>query len=219
MRPDVWAAIRIFDRAAGQYVRGFLVVAILTGVATYVGLTLATRLGGPVFTAPLALATLAGAVQVVPAVGPILGLLPAVLLLALDPQRALVYLIVYIVARWGVGTFVGGRTDVSRVRVHPAILIPGVIILSQLGPIWLLLSAPILAFSSDLVRYLHGRLSEPPRPAGLLPDEPLPSTVVTVAPRPISPVYAAGRPGPLPYPTGSTAVAAGPQPAGPAAPR
>jgi hypothetical protein len=44
-----------------------------------------------------------------------------------------------------------------------------VIALGQLGPLWLLLSAPIVAFLADAVRYVHGRLSEPPRPAGVLP--------------------------------------------------
>ena len=111
----------------------------------------------------------AGAVQVVPELGPILGFFPALLLLAYDPQRALIYVVVYVVARLLSGWLVGGRLLEARLRVHPAILIPGVVVLSQVGLLALLLSAPILAFGSDLVRYLHGRLSEPPRPAGVLP--------------------------------------------------
>ena len=96
----------------------------------------------------------------------------------------MVYLVVYIAARLLVSWPVGGRLIESRLNVHPLILIPGVVVLSQIGPILLLLSAPILAFGSDLVRYLHGRLSEPPRPAGLLPGEPLPAAR-TAAGRPV----------------------------------
>ena len=61
-----------------------------------------------------------------------------------------------------------------NIGVHPAILVPGVVLIGQFGILWLLLSAPIVAIVVDLVRYIHGRLSEPPRPAGLLPHEPMP---------------------------------------------
>jgi hypothetical protein len=67
--------------------------------------------------------------------------------------------------------------------VHRAVVIPGVVLLSTLGPLALILSAPILGFLTDFVRYTYGRLSDPPRPAGVLPDEP-----ATVQP-PASAVY------------------------------
>ena len=57
-----------------------------------------------------------------------------------------------------------------RLGVHPAILVPGVVMIGQFGILWLLLSAPIVAIAVDLVRYLHGRLSEPPT-AGRRPAE------------------------------------------------
>jgi hypothetical protein len=98
-----------------------------------------------------------------------------------------VYLLVYVAARYLGGSVLGGRFMEGGIRVHRAILIPGVVVLSQVGPLALLLSAPILAFGSDLVRYLHGRWSEPPRPAGVLPGEPAPKPVPATA------VAAAGR--------------------------
>ena len=201
IRADAWAVVRILDRAAGTYLRGFVVIAFLVGALTYIGLGLATELGGPEFQGQLALATFAGALQVVPELGPVLGLVPAVLLFAVDPERAATYLIVYVAARLVVSWTAGGRLLESRLGVHPLILIPGVVVLSQLGPFWLLLSAPILAASSDLVRYLHGRMSEPPRPAGLLPGEPVPATSVATAPAFVPPVYRANRPGPPPIDT------------------
>ena len=50
-----------------------------------------TRLGGPVFQEPLALAVLAGVTQLVPVVGPLLGFVPALLLLPIAPDRAAAY--------------------------------------------------------------------------------------------------------------------------------
>lgn len=183
LRPDFWAIVRMADRAAGTYLRGFVVMAALVGFLMYVGLTLSGRAGGPEFQAALALATFAGALQVIPELGPLLGFAPALLVLADDPQKAVVYLVVYVASRFLAGMLFGGRFLEDRLRVHPAVLIPGVVVLSQVGPVALLLSAPILSFGSDLVRYLHGRLSEPPRPAGVLPGDPLPvaATAATAA--------------------------------------
>ena len=43
--------------------------------------------------------------------------------------------------------------------------------MSQLGLIWLLIAAPVLAIARDIVRYLAGRLDDPPKPAGVIPGE------------------------------------------------
>jgi predicted PurR-regulated permease PerM len=176
LRPDAWAVIRMFDRAAGTYLRGFVVTAAVVGFLVWLGLTTSPRVGGPEYPGALAIGVLAGAVQVIPEVGPILGFLPALLALAIDPSKAVPYVIIYIAARWLGSTLVGTRFGGQKVAVHPAILVPGIVIFSQLGLLWLLLSAPILTFLSDLVRYLHGRLSEPPRPAGVLPRQPVPTS-------------------------------------------
>jgi hypothetical protein len=42
------------------------------------------------------------------------------------------------------------------------------------GFVYALLSVPIIVLSRDVFRYVYGRLSDPPRPAGLLPDDPRP---------------------------------------------
>ncbi len=169
LRKDVWAVAAIVDRAAGAYLRGYVVVAALVGFLVYVGLRASPSIGGPTFQEPLALATLAGATQVIPIIGPLLGLLPVLLILVVDSDRALVYAGVYVAARLLGASLLGSRLMERRLGVHPAILIPGVVMLGQLGILWLLLSAPIVSAVADLVRYVHGRLSEPPLPAGVLP--------------------------------------------------
>jgi len=174
LRDDFWAVMRIFDRATGSYLRGFVVVGFLVGLLVYIGIGVANRLGGPAFAQPLAVAAFAGVVQVIPEVGPILGVIPALLILPIAPDRAAVYLVIYIAARLIGATLLGSRLIERRLGVHPAIMVPSVVVLGQFGLLWLLLSAPIVAIVHDLVRYTHGRLTEPPRPAGLLPGEPAP---------------------------------------------
>jgi predicted PurR-regulated permease PerM len=169
LRRDVIAVGQILDRAAGAYIRGYVVASFLVGGLTFAGLQLSPQLGGPTFNEPAALAVFAGATQLIPVLGPFLAFLPALLVAALAPDRAVAYVLIYLLARFVGGSLVGARLMERRLGVHPAILVPGVVLVSQFGLIWLLLSAPIVAIANDLVRYVHGRLSEPPKPAGLLP--------------------------------------------------
>jgi predicted PurR-regulated permease PerM len=199
LRKDLWAVVAIADRAAGAYVRGYVVVAALVGLLTYLGLILSGRIGGPVFQEPLALSVIAGTSQVVPIVGPIIGLLPGLLILPIDPTRAGIYLLVYVGARILGGSLFGARLMERRIGVHPAILVPGVVMIGQFGILWLLLSAPIVAIAVDVVRYLHGRLSEPAKPAGVLPWMSVKRDASQVAPVRVSSTY---RPAVSPAPLG-----------------
>lgn len=179
LRDDARAIVAIIDRAAGSYLRGYVVAGLMVGIVAYFAVLASPRLGGPTFNEPLAIATLAGATQVIPVIGPILGLLPAVLLLPFGAERAVAYLVVYLVARFVGGNLLGSRIMERRLTVHPAIMVPGIVLIGQFGLIWLVLAAPVVAISVDLVRYVYGRLSEPPKPAGVLPGT---TAVATVAP-------------------------------------
>jgi predicted PurR-regulated permease PerM len=206
LKQDAWAIAAIVDRAAGAYLRGYVVVAVMVGLLVYLGTNLSPRVGGPTFQEPLALAVLAGATQVVPIVGPFLGLVPAALILPLDPARAGVYLVIYLASLFLGGTILGARLRERRLGVHPAILVPGVVMIGQFGALWLLLSAPIVAIAVNLVRYLHGRMSEPARPAGVLPG----TTVKAAPPAGVARVPSTYRPSPAPAPLPSPSAAAAP---------
>ena len=169
LREDARAMVAIVDRAAGSYLRGYVVAGVLVGIVAYFAAVLSPRLGGPTFNEPLAVATLIGATQVIPIIGPILGLTPALLVLPFGVDRAVAYLVVYFVARFIGGNLLGGRLMERRLTVHPAIMVPGVVLIGQFGLIWLLLAAPMVAITVDLLRYVNGRLSEPAKPAGVLP--------------------------------------------------
>jgi hypothetical protein len=54
---------------------------------------------------------------------------------------------------------------------------------------------PILTAVRDLFRYAYGRLSNPPRQAGLLPDEALPARVVANHSPRVPLVYRRAQPG------------------------
>jgi predicted PurR-regulated permease PerM len=208
LRGDAWAVVAIVDRAAGAYLRGYIVTGLLVGLLVYIGATISPLVGAPTFREPLAVAAFAGVTQVVPVVGALLGLVPALLALPLGVDRAVTYLVVYLAARYIGASLLGGRLMGRRINVHPAILVPAVVMIGQFGVLWLLLSAPIVAILVDLVRYFSGRLSEPPRPAGVLPGVPAPAATSPSAPKEIPSAY---RPATAPPPIALPS----PQPAAP----
>ena len=181
LRADAWAIVRILDRTGSAYIRGYLVVGLAVGALTWGGLRLVEAVGGPVYSQPLALAVFAGITQLVPEIGPVVGFLPALLLLPIAPDRAAIYVVVYVAARFIGSGMIGGRVIHGRLGVHPAIMVPALVALSQLGLIWLFIAAPVVSIVANTIRYVHGRLSEPPRPAGLLPGDRVPIPARTPA--------------------------------------
>jgi predicted PurR-regulated permease PerM len=61
------------------------------------------------------------------------------------------------------------RTESMAVDIHPVLLAPIVVLGSTFGFWGAVLAGPLAVVTRDLFRYTFGRLSEPPRPAGLLP--------------------------------------------------
>jgi predicted PurR-regulated permease PerM len=173
---DFWAAARIVDRSFGAFLRGLLLVALAVGVMTYAGLAGLERLTGEDVRFPLVLAMLATLLQFVPQLGPILSaVLAAWAGFTVSVPTGLAILGLYFIIQRLVGALVGSRVDRRVSDLHPAVLVLAIVALSQLGPLWIFLAAPVTAVARDLWRYAFGRLGDPPRPAGVLPGEPVPA--------------------------------------------
>jgi predicted PurR-regulated permease PerM len=176
LRPDVLALARIVDRACATFLRVRVMLAIATGILVWLGLAAAEAVGPTIGVGPfkyaLAAATLLGILQLIPELGFFLGIVPILLVLVVrGPADALVVFGVYWGANKLASLLVEDRLTSGVLDVHPALLIPGIVVLSQFGLLWMLVAAPLMAAGRDVVRYLVGRLAEPPQPAGLLPGE------------------------------------------------
>src|SRR5436309_15867411 len=178
LRPDFWAVAHILDRTFRVYFRELVVMAIAVGIVTYWGLALLERLGVQGIPFPVLLAMLAGFTDFIPSIGFLLGTIPAVLFGLLNGswQTALAILVLYIAIHFLRNQLLSPLFANDSVKIHPAILVVILVIASQFGLIWLFLGAPLAQITYDLYRYVYGRVSEPPRPAGLMPGEPLPTT-------------------------------------------
>ncbi|MFN2188109.1 MAG: AI-2E family transporter [Candidatus Promineifilaceae bacterium] len=185
MRADFWAFVRIADRTFRAFIDGQMVLGIIVGFFFYLGLVILEALGIKLADYKLVLAIFAGLMHLIPSVGPIIaGVLFFVggSLTSLETGIALVALyfgIMFIVSR-----FVSPHFERRYINIHPAVLIVAIVALSEFGIFWVLLAAPVTAILRDTYRYIQGRLSEPPKPAGLLPDVPLPEGMLANEPEP-----------------------------------
>jgi len=208
VRADVAALFRIADRVASTFLRVRMLLAILTGVFVYAGVSIANELGVGDGTYAVAAAVLLGALQLIPELGYILGFVVLLIPLAIGgPVAAGLFALIYFASVKGASILMEGRLSRGVLDVHPGLLIPAIVVLSQFGMIWLFAAAPVVAIVRDLVRYANARLSDPPGPAGVLPGEkakgpragapiPVPSVYRAPAPAAVAPPPRAARPAP-----------------------
>ncbi len=82
-RFDTWAVIKTVERDFGQWVRGQLILGFVVGFLTFVGLIVLSRTVDPIFGRyAVLLSVIAGLLELVPIIGPIISAVPAVLLAA-----------------------------------------------------------------------------------------------------------------------------------------
>ena len=176
MRKDFWAAVRIVDRPLRAYVNGQLVMALAVGALNYLGIVLLQRWGWPTVDYRLLVALLAGLLELVPIVGPILyALLAGLVGLTVSVQAAGILFVLAVASQVLANQLVAPRLERRYAgHISSAVLAVAIVLISQFGLFWLILAGPLTAIAIDLFRYAYGRLREPSRPAGLLPGEPLP---------------------------------------------
>ncbi|HSR34982.1 MAG TPA: AI-2E family transporter [Anaerolineae bacterium] len=175
-KADFWAVVRIVDRTLSASLRGLVLQAFAVGMATYLGLVLLEQFGLLAIKYKLLAAVLAGLMELIPEIGPFLWAIPAAAIgFSNSREMGLALLGAYLLGRWLVHRLLVSRIEQRVVGdIHPAFMVVAIVALSQFGVIWLFLAAPVVAIARNLFRYVYGRVSDPPRPAGLLPDEPLP---------------------------------------------
>ncbi len=175
-RADFWAVVRIVDRTLSASLRGLVLQGLAVGLATYLGLVLLEQFGLLAIKYKLLAAVLAGLMELIPDIGPFLWAIPAAAIgFANSREMGLALLAAYLLGRWLVHRLLVSRLEQRVVGdIHPAFTVVAIVALSQFGVLWLFLAAPVVAIARNLFRYVYGRVSDPPRPAGLLPGEPLP---------------------------------------------
>ncbi len=138
-----WAG-RVFERLRASWVgwmQGVLVDMLVTGVLVFVALEL-VGLELTIF-----FAVFSAILVIVPYFGAIVGAIPPVLFaLAESPEKALLVLGVYVLVQQVEGNITIPLVMANRVRLHPALVAIGVVVVGQLfGFIGLFVAVPILS--------------------------------------------------------------------------
>jgi predicted PurR-regulated permease PerM len=168
-RFDVWALLRIVQRVFGQWVRGQLVLGLTVGIATFIGLMILSVVVNPVFGRyAVLLSVIAGILELVPIIGPIIAAVPAVLLAATAGLESVIAaLVLYTLVQQVENNFLVPKIQGDATALHPAAVIFAIVIGGALaGLLGAILALPITAAFRDVVRYLFRRLS-PDAPGAL----------------------------------------------------
>lgn len=170
IRADFWAITHIVDRVFQSYIRGQFLLGIIIASLSGIGLFTLTLFGFEIRFIPL-LAVVAGFAELIPMIGPTLGAIPAVIVAWHDsPSTAVAVAILYLIIQLIESNVLFPNIVGESVEFHPAVVwILFILAASLFGFVGLLLYAPVSGSVRDIFLYLHGRLSNPPRPTGVFP--------------------------------------------------
>ena len=161
-RFDTWAVLKIVRRVFGQWVRARLVLGVSVGLFTFVGLLVLSRFVDPVFGRyAVLLSVIAGILELVPIIGPIISAVPAVLLAATAGLEAVVAAFaLYLLVQQTENNLLVPKIQGDAIQLHPALVMFAIVIGGALaGLLGAILALPVAAALRDVTRYLFRRLS------------------------------------------------------------
>ena len=168
-RPDTWAVIGIVERVFGQWIRGQILLGVTVAVATFAGLMLLSTFN-PIFGQyAVLLSIIAGVLELLPIIGPIIAAVPAVLLAATAGLEATIAaLVLYTLIQQVENNVLVPKIQGDATQLHPAAVMFALVLGGGLaGFLGAILALPIAAAFRDVVRYLFRRMG---------PDDPATST-------------------------------------------
>lgn len=149
-KDDIIQTLRQIDYKLGAWFRGQIVLSFAIGFITWIVLTIL----GLEFALPLAI--LAGMLEVVPTIGPIISAVPAaVVALAISPTMMVIVILAYIVIQVLENNLLVPKIMQRAVGLNPIIVIIGITIGAQLmGVLGALLSIPFISMLIILYHHL-----------------------------------------------------------------
>ena len=162
MRADVLAVLHIIDRVFSNYVRGQVILCLMVGVCSFLGLNALSLLGVEGIRSTVLLGMFAAVTELIPTIGPILGAIPAVIMgLFTSWEATIAIVLLYVLIQQIENAVLVPRVTGKSLDIHPAILMIVLVALSQFGILWAILAAPLSALARDLFRYVYGRFTDP----------------------------------------------------------
>ncbi|MEO5918477.1 MAG: AI-2E family transporter [Candidatus Limnocylindrales bacterium] len=165
--PDVEAVVAIVSRVFGSWVRGQILLGLTVGIATFLGLLFLGEAVNPIFTQfAVLLAVIAGVLELLPIIGPIIAAVPALLLAATGGGEAVgaVFLLYFGIQQLENNLLVP-KIQGDATNLHPSVVMLALIVGWAIGGLLgAILALPITAAARDIYVYLFARLSTPTEP-------------------------------------------------------
>jgi predicted PurR-regulated permease PerM len=169
-RADARAAGGLGMRVFGQWLRGQVFLGIVVGVATFIGLEILSVTVDPVFGRfAVLLSVIAGVLELLPIIGPIIAAIPAVILGATAGlDAAIASVVLYTLIQQVENHVLVPKIQGDAVELHPTIVIMAIVLGGAIaGILGAIFALPITAAARDLLRYAYHRVDDPPA----TPDE------------------------------------------------
>jgi predicted PurR-regulated permease PerM len=159
-RDDTWAVLGIVRRVFGSWIRGQIILGLVVGVMTFVGLLILGAIVDPVFSRyAVLLAVIAGLLELLPVIGPIIAAVPAVLLGAtVGVPGIIAALVLYTAVQQLENNLLVPKIQGDATNLHPAIVIFALILGGAIaGLLGAILALPIAATMRDIYVYAFRR--------------------------------------------------------------
>jgi predicted PurR-regulated permease PerM len=143
--------ISIVERVLGRYIRAQLMLGLIVGYFTFVGLIL---LGVPF---ALVLAILAGIGELIPTLGPWLsGAVVVIVTLAIIPDKVIWVILIFLIIQLLENSLLVPRIQGGYLRIHPAVMIMMLVLGAYIAGIWgLILAGPLTATGVEIYKYIR----------------------------------------------------------------
>lgn len=144
------------DTALSGFVRGRILMAIFVGVATMIALYIM----GIEFAFVIGLLTMVG--DIIPYIGPFLGLLPAFIFAALkSPIKAVWLTIIFVLIQWIENNIIGPKLLGDSTGLHPLVVLLSIIVGGGMYGIWgMVLSVPLVSVALIIVKFFLDKKNE-----------------------------------------------------------
>lgn len=156
-RPIISSAIEKISTSLGGYVRGQILLCLIVGVTSTLGLLILD------VKYAFVLGLVAGVMEVIPMVGPILGLIPAAIIaFTTSPLLALKVIILYLIIQGAENFFLAPRIRGTTMNMHPITVIISMMIGARvMGGVGMFLALPVAAVIKTVYYiYLESRILE-----------------------------------------------------------
>jgi predicted PurR-regulated permease PerM len=166
IRPHLRNVASIINKVIGSYIRGQLLLGVVVGTLTALGLFL---LGIPF---QVLLGIVAGITELVPIIGPWIGGAVGVLVtLATAPEKVIWVILLYLGIQVLENSVLVPRIQGNALDLHPIAMMVVIVIGSHLFGLWGVILGPLLAaVAKEVIKYFVEQWNRPALPLGPLED-------------------------------------------------